>query len=151
MEPRYESANSVIFREMEEINEVIFFIYNNEIIPNGAYKIGFTLNDKIIFVKAFTCKFKGNVIGAYGCTFNRKAIMMYKTIHPCFGHFIRKKNWKKLLLEVEEIDPMVVDSIKLSLDKDYNKNTKGMLIKHKRTQIEKLKKRADYENVMTLY
>lgn len=46
MEPRYEAANTTIISEMDEFLEVTFFI-------NGTYKIGYTLNNKLVYVTAF--------------------------------------------------------------------------------------------------
>jgi hypothetical protein len=33
------------------------------------------------------------VIGAYGATFNKRALFIYRTKTQCEGFFIRKRNW----------------------------------------------------------
>lgn len=130
MEPRSEPANFTIINEMEEFLEVTFFV-NTMPVP-GIYKIGYTLNNKLIFVKAYSCKHKGNVIGGYGCTFNKRAIICYRTVTPCYGHFIRKTYWQKLLKDCESNGhKMLIDSIKLSMDHDYRNNTAEYIMRHK--------------------
>ena len=86
MEPRCETEDVTIINEMDEFLEVTFF-------TNGAYKVGYSMNNKRVDVQSFSCKFKGNVIGAYGVTFNKRAVIIYTTITRCYGHFIRKTNW----------------------------------------------------------
>lgn len=73
MEPRLEPPDETIINEMDEFLEVTFFI-------KGSYKIGYSLNNRRITVLAFSCAYKGNVIGAYGVTFNKRAVIIYTTI-----------------------------------------------------------------------
>jgi len=86
MEPRCELEGVTIIDEMDEFLEVTFFIH-------GAYKIGYTMNNKKVDVLSYSCLVKGNVIGAYGVTFNKRAVIIYTTIKTCTGHFIRKTYW----------------------------------------------------------
>ena len=45
---------------------------------------------------------------------------------------------------------MLVESIKLSLDRDYEKNTKSVITAHKKKELSKMRNRADYDDVMIL-
>jgi len=55
--------------------------------------IGFQLDNK----RYFPSYFKKNPIGAYGCTFNKLALFIYKTTEAMEALFIRKKNWIKII------------------------------------------------------
>ena len=112
MEPRCESSGTTIINEMDEFLEVTFFIH-------GSYKIGYSLNNKKIYVLPFSCVRKGNAIGAYGCTFNKRAVIIYTCVKQCRGHFIRKSAWHGLL---NKLDPILVKSIKKGLSDDYHTN-----------------------------
>lgn len=126
---------------MDEFLEITFFI-------KGSYKTGYSLNNKRIYVQAFTCKHRGNVIGAYGVTFHKRANFIYTTTSSCSGHFIRKKKWHGLLTS---IDPALCRVIKQEFINDYNSMTKTKIAEHKMESIKKMKRRADYEAVMSLW
>ena len=62
LEPRIEEPNSIMYEELNEINEVIFLC-------KGTIKIGYEFNG----VRKFPLVYKNaNVIGAYNCSFNKK-------------------------------------------------------------------------------
>jgi len=84
LEPRKEDKNTIIFNELEDINEIIFFC-------KGAYDIGYQLNTQHKYVLRYE---NSNPIGGYGVTFDQKAEFIYKTHTDCYGHFIRRANWK---------------------------------------------------------
>ena len=73
LEPRQEAPDVTIIEEMDEFLEVTFFI-------KGAYKIGYSLNGKKIYVIPFKCSRRGNAIGAYGCTMHKRAVIIYTTV-----------------------------------------------------------------------
>ena len=59
--------------------------------------MGYSINSKEYFVIRYNTKRFGNEgIGAYGCTFHKRAKLIYKTLTDCDGHFIRKENWRKV-------------------------------------------------------
>ena len=92
LEPRRELKDHILFEEQDEVNEVIFF-------NNGTYEIGFEINK----FKEYVIRYKDcNLIGAYGCTFNKRSHFVYKTFTDCEGFFIRRENWKDLLNEHDE-------------------------------------------------
>jgi len=46
IEPRFERKGTLLFEELDEFLEVIFFV-------TGAYKVGYSINGKKIYVIAF--------------------------------------------------------------------------------------------------
>ena len=73
LEPRREDRNVILLHELDEVTEVIFMM-------NGTYEIGFEINRHPHMILRFK---NSNVIGAYGVTFNRRAIFIYKTYTVC--------------------------------------------------------------------
>lgn len=73
LEPRFEDKNVVLINELEEFNEVFFFNL-------GTYEIGFEINHKEYYVLRYK---NSNCIGAYGATFNVRALFKYKTFSQC--------------------------------------------------------------------
>jgi len=82
LEPIFFEPNFLIIDELDEFSEVIFPM-------EGTYKVGYSINKKEYYVD----KFGLNVIGAYGVTFNKRALFLYKSITHINGYFIRKINW----------------------------------------------------------
>ena len=72
---------------MDEINEVLF-------ITKGKIDIGYLMNYKTKYVIRQTDKI---IIGAYCCSFNKRAIFVYRAKTDCFGNFIRKEYWQTVL------------------------------------------------------
>jgi hypothetical protein len=87
LEPRREEKDKILFEELDEVNEVIFF-------NNGIYEIGFEINR----TKEYVLRYKDcNLIGAYGVTFHKRSHFVYKTYTVCEGFFIRRQNWLELI------------------------------------------------------
>ena len=87
LEPRLEPKNVILFNELEEVNEVLFFI-------TGTHEIGYELNG----IQKYVLKFKNTIpIGAYPITFDQRSLFIYKTVTNCEGYFIRKNNWKEIM------------------------------------------------------
>ena len=107
LEPRYEYAKTVILCENEEWLEVLFF-------NKGLIGIGFELNKVIKFVVTM----EGNaVLGAYGCSFNKKSQFVYKTMTYSSGYSIRKSSWVNLHTNHEMLASSFIDSIGTRFDK----------------------------------
>ena len=83
LEPRREENGVMLINELDEFNEVFFF-------NSGIYDIGFEINHKRTTVLRYK---NSNVIGAYGVTFNVRALFFYQTVSVCHGYSIRKENW----------------------------------------------------------
>lgn len=91
LEPRFEQAGTILFEELEEFNEVLLF-------EKGKVDVGYTLNRRKIFRMRLSFEF---ILGAYGCTFYKRAIFIYKANTDCKGYFIRKINWLRLMTEID--------------------------------------------------
>jgi hypothetical protein len=60
LESKIETEDSMIFEELDEINEVIFIL-------DGVIDLRYQINKIKKYVLRFDCNF---VVGAYNCTFN---------------------------------------------------------------------------------
>ena len=131
LEPRREAANVVIYDELDEVNEVIF-------INQGTYEIGFEMNR----IQNFVLRYKdSNVIGAYGVTFNKRTLFLYKTVTTCQGFFIRRNAWRNLINEHVEISNHLKESVK----KEYEISIMNTVMTEKKAVIARWKK-----NVVTI-
>jgi len=138
LEPRREKKGVKLFQELAEFDEVIFFM-------QGVYDIGYTLNMQEKYKLRFRHQ---NVIGAYGATFNKRALFIYRTATDCNGYFIRKSNWLNIINNTDNIDLCLM--IKQHLKNDYEGKIKAIMLNFKHREILKLVKRADYDNIMQL-
>ena len=132
LEPRQEDAGTILFQELDEINEVIF-------IEKGDCDIGYEINKQQKYVIRYT---KSTVIGAYNCTFNKRAIFCYKAHSNCTGYSIRRSNWVELVKEEEY--PNISTILKKNVEHDYLNNIKNKVLDCKRKHILKYQHRADY-------
>jgi hypothetical protein len=87
LEPRIQQKNEIIFNELDEVNEVIFFM-------SGAVDIGFEINRK----QAYVLRIDNNMlIGAYNVAYNKRSKFIYKTSKDCSGFSIRRLDWKRFM------------------------------------------------------
>jgi CRP-like cAMP-binding protein len=93
LEPRFEPAGTTILEELQEINEIIF-------ISKGRVAVGFEINKKKEFALTFHDKV---VIGAYNCTFKKRANYCFHCLTFCEGYSLRKANWLDSLEAFPEI------------------------------------------------
>jgi len=101
LEPRYEDADCYLFKELEEVNEVIFF-------NKGVYEIGYEFNGE----EKFKIRYKNsNLIGAYNVTFGKRSQYIYKTKTICNGWFIRRIKWIKIINDHEMVSDEFKDKI----------------------------------------
>lgn len=118
LEPRQEAKDVILVNELDEFNEVYFF-------NRGIYEIGFDINHQSYYILRYK---NSNVIGAYGVTFNVRALFKYKTYSNCTGFSIRKSNWVQILANNEQIMTVIKQSVK----DDYEKMVKRKLLSAKR-------------------
>ena len=107
MEPKHEPPETIIFNELDQISEIIFF-------ENGTFDVGFEVNGEQFFILRYKnsssedtyCTERnleyisisyGEPIGQYGATFSKQSRFIYKTSSECNGYFIRKKEWKEVM------------------------------------------------------
>ena len=86
LESKIETEDSMIFEELDEINEVIFIL-------DGVIDLGYQINKIKKHVLRFDCNFE---IGAYNCTFNERSSFIYKSRMQCSCYYLRKYIWKEL-------------------------------------------------------
>ena len=87
LEPRSEPKGAILFNELDEFTEVLFF-------KSGVINIGFELNRK----KVICIKTQSSIILAdHGVTFNHPANFFYMAKTQCDGYSIRKVNWIRIL------------------------------------------------------
>jgi len=67
LEPRFEKAGTILYDELDEVNEVLFM-------NNGEVDVGFKINGQAKFIIRFHC---GTIIGAYNCTFSKRTSFIY--------------------------------------------------------------------------
>ena len=105
LEPRYEKRGTILFEELEEISEILF-------INKGMVDVGYEINKQKKYCIRHTDKV---VIGAYNCTFNKRAVFIYKCKQACQGYFIRKEAWNELL----DMDQYIGTTIKQNVKDEY--------------------------------
>ena len=122
LEPRKADRQEILFEELEDIEEVLFF-------SKGSVDMGYEINKK----KIFKLRFKNaNLIGAFYAMFNRKTMFLCKASSECQGFSIRKSILHQILKNHEDIAvPM-----KLKVLDDFHKNIKHPMMIHKRRDIQ---------------
>lgn len=107
LEPRTEPTGTVIYRTLEEVEEIYF-------IEKGSVDIGFEINRITKFIFRLH---KGGVVGAYNMTFNTKTMFFYQVKQTFTGLTIRKDNWNNLMNNEEYID--ITSYIKTRIQTEY--------------------------------
>ena len=134
------TKGEVIYQELDECLMTFFFI-------TGSFSIGFEMNRHHHPVVKFTnTATKGQIIGAYGCTFDKRSSFLYKTLNDCEGFFIRKGNWKEALEESPELSK----SLSINIKQNYEESIQKPIMARKREAMEKWKTRNDYEGILSL-
>ena len=104
LEPRHEHPDTLVFDELEEVNEVIFF-------HKGSLDLGFEINR----FKHYVLRIKDDLLlGAYNLSANKRTKYIYKTNTTCTGFFIRREHWFEVLNNEEygEISQNLVEQCK---------------------------------------
>jgi hypothetical protein len=89
LEPRQEFENNIIYEELDEVNEIIFFV-------KGTVDIGFEINHKKHYVLRLC---KNIAVGAYNMSMGRRTKFIYLAKTYCSGYSIRRSNWIKIIQE----------------------------------------------------
>ena len=114
LEPRFIPRDRIIFKELEEIYEVLF-------VSKGNVDVGFEINRRQKFVLRFSNKV---IIGGYNCTFNKKTIFVFKSKTDVSGHMLRKKVWLSLMNEYGHIS----EYFKKNIENTYLKSIKNKMM-----------------------
>ena len=123
LEPRFVEKGVELIRELDEFTEVYFF-------NRGVYEIGFEINHKTYIILQYK---NSNVIGAYGLTYNVRALFKYQTASKCAGYSIRKSNWFDILNDNE----LIMNTVKDSVKQDYEAYVKKKCLIAKKEIIKK--------------
>ena len=107
----------------------------------GTYNVGFEINKEKYFVLKFNSAIHVEAIGAFGCMYNRKAAYLYKTDSSCEGYSIRKYNWIKICKK----HPRLSDAFNEVTKKAYDQNIKIKIEAMKKSKIEEMEQRNDFE------
>ena len=136
LEPRFEPRGTVLLEEMDEVCEVIFF-------TKGTVDIGYLMNYNTKYVVR---QKESVIIGAYCCSFNKRAIFVYRCKTDCFGNFIRKEFWQEALnTEDGEFKHYLMNNVKHTFNQ-----TKTRINIIKKQNIDHLKKRADLQQILVI-
>ena len=92
-EPRKEDIATQIYKEDDDIQEVIFF-------EEGSVNIGVMQQGEYVPIMTRT---KSVIIGDNECTFDQPSSFMYTVRTTCRGVFIRKRNWNLLMEKYPDI------------------------------------------------
>lgn len=93
LEPIRFQAKTIIYNELDEVNELTF-------IEKGLYDIGYEINKRSIFKLRQPNR---SVIGTFECCFDKRVLFIYRTFSECKGYFIRKPNFRKLEEEYKDL------------------------------------------------
>ena len=97
LECRREERLVVLYNELDEMNEVLFF-------ETGMYEIGYEINRFTKYILRYKNSLaRANAIGAYGATFNKRSLFKFRCASECKGFFIRKSMWLKVIDDNEPI------------------------------------------------
>lgn len=136
LEPRFETAGTTILEELQEINEIIF-------ISKGKVAVGFEINKKKEFALTFNDKV---VIGAYNCTFKKRANYCFYCLSFCEGYSLRKASW----LESLDNFPEIAIAVRQNVVTEYKNKIMMRMEKSKRELINRMRKRHDFDKISVL-
>lgn len=87
LEPRRQNGDTIIYYELDDLVEVLFF-------NKGEVDIGFEINKR----QKYVLRRSGNIIIAdLGCTFNQNSEFIYRADTDCHGYSIRKNKWHNII------------------------------------------------------
>lgn len=136
LEPRFERAGTTIINELDEFGEIIF-------IQKGIILLGYEINK----VRNHCIKMKDRcVIGAYGVTFNQRAVYIYYAHTNVEGFFLRRKVWLDLMEEYDELSTVIRQHV--LLDYLMNIRTKMNVLKNK--DIQGIIDREDHQTILAV-
>ena len=136
LEPRSQEKDQVVFRELDEVNEVIFF-------TKGCIDIGFEINRKINYVLRLD---KDILIGAYNVVYNKRSKYNYKPERRCEGFSIRRLLWKTFMKKDEH--KIISSHLRKQIKKDYEIFIMNKVRLEKARAMQKWQMRNDYDGTL---
>ena len=119
LEPRLAHSQEIIFLELDDVNEIIFF-------QKGCIDIGYEISKKKLYKLRIR---KELVVGSFYVTFDRRAMFSVKASQVCLGLQIRKAKWADILSQFPDLAKTLKSKI---LDDFYKKTRKPMMTQKKR-------------------
>jgi hypothetical protein len=138
LEPRRIKPNTIIYRTVEEVDEIFF-------IDKGSVDIGFEISRETKYVIRLE---KGGVVGIYNVTYDKKTIFLYKVKHFFEGFSIRRANWMSIIFSEEHKDITIF--MREQIKQEYEVSIKFKVLEVYNKEMSKLKKRHDKDEVMTV-
>lgn len=89
LEPRQAFLREIIYEELDEVSEMLFF-------NRGNVDIGFEINHQKKFVLRLS---NSIIIGAYNMSFSKRTKFIYMAKTYCSGYSIRRSYWLELMQE----------------------------------------------------
>lgn len=125
MEPRFEQEGFELFKELEDVSEILF-------LEKGFIDVGFEINRRPHMVLRIR---SGTIIGGYNCSFNRKNMFLYRCYSNIEGYMLRKESWYEMMEEYEEVAGILKENMK----KEFFTKIKSKAMTEKRKFIKRLK------------
>jgi len=121
---------SIIMKELDECNEVLFVI-------DGRYNIGYEVNKKVRYRKQFGAS---TLIGGFQMCYKKRFIFVYKVHSELKGYALRRKEWYKIMKSFPDFHKI----IKQKTLRHYFDNIYRPLMKQKNIDIKDYEERNDY-------
>lgn len=135
LEPRFEKAKTIIYDELEDVDDLIF-------IHKGSLLIGYEINK----TKKYCLMMRDKaVIGAHDCTFGKKSQFVYTAHTDIEGFFIRVHNWYEILRQ----NPDIAQQIIIKIEMDYLRDIMLRVGASKRQALKELEARPDLNVIQT--
>lgn len=136
LEPRFICKGTVLYHELEEIQEIFFQ-------ENGIIDIGYEINRYQRFVLRLN---KGTIVGAYNCCFEKPSLFLYKCKSDVQGYILRKQSWSDIIEDYSEIADILKENVRF----EYSQKIKFKLQSEKKNYISKLSKRAGKGHILSI-
>ena len=136
LEPRKVMAGKILFNELDEFTEILYF-------NKGQVDIGFEINRKKFYALR---RCYSIIIGDVGCTFNQDSEFIYRANSTCEGFSIRKFHWREIIDEFYEVS----SQLKNRMVTTYFYQIKIKIMREKRQQLLKLKNRCDVHKILAV-
>lgn len=136
LEPIFIKAKTVMYNELDDVNEVTF-------VQQGQYDVGYEINKQVHLKMRFPNK---TVIGQFEVCFDKRILFIFKSFHDCKGYIIRKQNFRDL----ENEHFMLYQGLKNKALFNYINKIRRPLLSMKQQDIEHYDMRADYKQVLAL-
>lgn len=90
--------------------------------------------------------FKGAIVGAYNCCFEKPSLFLYKCKSDVRGYFLRKQSWRDIIEDFSEI----ADILKENVKNDYTNKIKFKVQAERKNYLNKLCKNAGKGHILSI-